>query len=71
MKKLDIILIILGGFLAAFIICMIVLFCIFRETPDALITGVLSGTIMEAVICGAIKCINTIHENKNNNEEAG
>ena len=69
MKKIDKILIIIGGFLAAFIICMIVLFCIFRETPDALIAGVLGGSGLEALICGAIKIINTIHDN--DNQEVG
>lgn len=71
MKKLDIILLVIGGFLAAFIICMIVIFCIYQATPDALIAGVLGGSGLEALICGAIKVINTIHDNKQNDEEVG
>lgn len=69
MKKLDKVLIILGSFLAAFIICMIVIFCVFQNTPDTLITGVLGGGVLEAIVCGAIKCTNTIKENANEEDE--
>lgn len=69
MKKLDKILIILGSFIAAFIICMIVIFCIFQNTPDALIAGVLGGGVLEAIVCGAIKCTNTVQENKKEDDE--
>lgn len=66
MKALTKILLAVGFFLAAFIVAMIVVFCVYQQTPDILIQCVLSAGILEALLCAVIKCFNIKNEN---NEE--
>lgn len=55
MKTLDKILLILGIFVALFIITMIVTFFIFQNTPDTLITCVLGSSGVEVVMTALIQ----------------
>lgn len=50
MKTLDKVLMILGIFLGLFVICMIVLFCIFQSVPDVLIQCVLGSSSIELLL---------------------
>ena len=59
MSKMDKILLILGGFLLAFIICMIVTYWVKGGIPDTLVTMVLGASGLEAFICAWIKNTNT------------
>lgn len=59
MSKMDKILLILGGFLLAFIICMIVTYWVKGGIPDTLVTMVLGAGGLEAFICAWIKNTNT------------
>lgn len=65
MKTLNRILIILGIFLALFIITMIVLFCIYQSVPDTLVVGVLGSGGTECILCAIIE----IAKNKHKKEE--
>lgn len=53
-KFLDKLLLILGVFLLAFIITMIIIFCIKDSVPDTLIEKVLDGATWEAGFAGMI-----------------
>lgn len=53
-KFIDRLLICLGLFLLAFIITMIIIFCVKDSVPDVLIERVLDASIWEAGITGAI-----------------
>lgn len=59
MNKMDKILLILGGFLLSFIICMIVTYWVKGGIPDTLVTMVLGAGGLEAFICAWIKNTNT------------
>lgn len=67
MKTLDKVLSIVGGFIGAFIIAMVVIFCVRGETPDTLITCVLGGGVAE-VILTAIITVTKIKNNKGDDE---
>lgn len=54
MKTLDKILLILGVFIALFIITMIVIFCIYQSIPDTLVVAVLGSGGCECVMCALI-----------------
>lgn len=62
MKTLNKILIIIGGFLALFIITMIVLFCIYQSIPDTLVVGVLGSGGTECVLCAIIEVVKVKHK---------
>lgn len=64
MNALSKILLVVGLFLALFVVTMVVLFCIFGNTPDTLIQCVLGAGILEALLCATIKCVNVVKENK-------
>ncbi len=55
-KTLDRV-IILGIFIALFIISMIVIFCVFQSVPDTLIIAVLGSGTSEAVLTCIITCV--------------
>lgn len=57
LRTLDKILIILGAFVFAFVVAMIVLFCIFQAVPDTLIVAVLGSGSTEAILCCIITCL--------------
>lgn len=57
MNTIDKILIILGTFIALFIIAMIVLFCLFQSIPDTLVVAVLGSGTSEAVLTCVITCM--------------
>lgn len=52
---MDVILIIIGIFLAVFTAMMIIVFCLYQSTPDTLIGCVFAATASEAGIMGWIK----------------
>lgn len=55
MKTLDKILILVGIFIALFVISMIVLFCIFQSIPDTLVVSVLGSGGTECILCAIIQ----------------
>lgn len=55
MKTSDRVLMLLGAFLVAFIITMIVIFCVFQSVPDTLIQCVLGAGGVEAIVLAGIK----------------
>lgn len=55
MKTSNIVLAALGLFLVAFIIAMIVIFCVKGMTPDTLIQCVMGGGGLEALVLAGIK----------------
>lgn len=61
MNTIDKILLGIAGFIFGFTISMIVLFCIFQETPDTLITCVFSALASEAIITFAIWWVKKKH----------
>lgn len=54
MNTIDKILLGIAGFIFGFTIAMVVLFCIFQQTPDVLIECVFTAVCSEAVITFAI-----------------
>lgn len=60
MKTTNLILLVLGIFLAIFIVAMVVIFCVKGMTPDVLIQCVLGGSGLEAFILAGIKITKTI-----------
>ena len=60
MKTSDRVLLILGVFILAFIISMIVIFCVKDSVPDALIQCVLGAGGLEALLLAGIKIVKTI-----------
>ena len=64
MKTSNLILLVLGVFLLAFIVAMIVLFCIFQAVPDTLIQYTLGAGGVEAVAMSAIKIVKVKSGNK-------
>ena len=63
-KTLTVILVAVGVFDVAFIITMIVLFCIFQTVPDVLIQCVLGASGVEAFLTAAIQIVKIIFEKK-------
>ncbi|MBQ7144713.1 MAG: hypothetical protein IJR65_06100 [Oscillospiraceae bacterium] len=55
LKTMDRILIILGVFLFLFVVCMVVLFCLYQQTPDVLIGSVFGAATGEISAMAAIK----------------
>lgn len=51
MNTIDKILLGMVGFILGFTIAMIVIFCIFQQTPDVLIQCVFTALCSEAIIC--------------------
>ena len=64
MKTTNRVLLILGVFLLAFILCMIVTFWVKGAVPDTLIQCVLDGSAIEAVVLAAIKIVKVWRGNK-------
>lgn len=60
MKTSDRVLLILGVFILAFIISMIVIFCVKDAVPDTLIQCVLGAGGLEALLLAGIKIVKTI-----------
>lgn len=58
LKTLDKVLIVLGTFMVAFVIAMIVTYWKFESVPDALIVGVMGSGSSEAILCCIIQCVN-------------
>ena len=54
-KTSDVILLVLGLFIAAFIVTMIVIFCVKGSVPDTLIQYTLGGGGVEALLLAGIK----------------
>ena len=70
MKTLNKILIIIGGFLALFIITMIVLFCIFQSIPDTLVIGVLGSGGTECILCAIIEVVKLKHRKEESEDDS-
>ena len=64
-KTTTVVLIILALFLLAFIVTMIVIFCVVGSVPDTLIQCVLGGSGVEVFILGAIKVSKVIKSESN------
>lgn len=60
MKTSNRVLLILGVFVLAFIIAMIVIFCVKGAVPDTLIQCVLGAGGLEALLLAGIKIVKTI-----------
>ena len=69
MKKTDLILLILGLFIFAFIVAMIVIFCVTGSTPDTLIQYTLGAGGLEALLLAAIKVSKIIKKEKTDDTE--
>lgn len=69
MNTIDKILLGIVGFILGFTISMIVLFCIFQETPDVLIQCVFAAGCSEAVITFAIWWIKKKYGNQKEKEK--
>ena len=54
-KTSNMVLLVLGVFLLAFIVVMIVLFCLFQAVPDTLIQYTLGAGGVEALVLAGIK----------------
>lgn len=63
------VLISLALFLLAFIVSMIVIFCVKGSVPDVLIEAVLDGSKLEAFLCAAIQITNIITGKKDKEKE--
>lgn len=63
-KTLTVILLAVGVFDVAFIITMIVIFCIYQAVPDVLIQCVLGASGVEAFLTAAIQIVKIIFEKK-------
>lgn len=61
---MDVVLIVIGIFLAIFTSLMIVVFCFFQSTPDTLIGCVFAATASECGIMGWIKTNKERHETR-------
>lgn len=70
-KTSDKVLLVLGMFLLAFEVCMIVLFCIFQSVPDTLIQYTLGAGGIEALAMAAIKCVKVHNGDKIDNDKSG
>lgn len=65
MNTLDKILLIVGIFIALFIVSCLIIFCAFQSEPVALISGVLGAGGIEAILCAVIQ----IKKPKDNKDE--
>lgn len=65
-KTLDIVLIILGVFLALFIVSMVIIFIKYQAVPDTLIEQVLDTSKFELIAMAAITIVKTIVKGKSN-----
>lgn len=68
-KTSNIVLLVLGIFLFAFIVTMIVIFCVKGSVPDTLITYVLGAGGIESLALAGIKVAKTVKGEKIPNEE--
>lgn len=68
LKTSNTVLIVLGVFILAFIITMIVIFCVKGSTPDVLIQYVLGAGGLEALLLALIKVAKVIRGEKVNLE---
>lgn len=68
LKTSNTVLIVLGVFILAFIITMIVIFCVKGSTPDVLIQCVLGAGGLEALLIALIKIAKVIRGEKVNLE---
>jgi len=66
MKTLDKVLIILGIFVAIFIVANLVIFCIFQSVPDTLISCTLGAGGVEVIMTALIQ----IRKKKENDEDS-
>ena len=71
MNTIDKILLTLAGFVFAFTVTMIVIFCIYQVTPDTLIECVFACCSSEAVITFAIWWIKKAHTKKEKDNGSG
>ena len=69
MKTTNVVLIVIGAFLALFVIAMTVVFCIKGAVPDALINGVMGGSGFEALLLAAIRISKIFGGNAGESEE--
>lgn len=69
MKTLNKILIIIGIFLALFIITMIILFCIYQNIPDTLVVGVLGSGGTECILCAIIEIVKHKYKKEDENND--
>lgn len=65
-KTLDIVLIILGVFLALFIVSMVIIFIKYQAVPDTLIEQVLDTSKFELIAMAAITIVKTIVKGRSN-----
>lgn len=68
MKTSNIVLLVLGVFTAAFIVAMIVIFCIKDSVPDTLIQYTLGAGGVEALALAGIRISKAIVSDKTNEE---
>lgn len=68
-KTLTVILLAVGVFDVAFIITMIVLFCIYQSVPDVLIQSVLGASGVEVFLTAAIQIVKIIFEKKKKKQD--
>lgn len=57
LKTLDLILIILGAFMIAFVVTMIITFWKFQSVPEQLIIAVMGSGSSELLMCCIIECV--------------
>ena len=69
LKTLDLVLIIIGAFLGLFIITMVVLFCIYQQIPDTLVTCVLGSSSLELFFSAWITVVKKKTGITDNNDE--
>lgn len=69
MSTMNKVLLILGLFIMAFIVTMIVIFCVKGSTPDTLITYTLGAGGLEALFLAAIKISKVVAGGKNKKTE--
>jgi hypothetical protein len=69
MSTMNKVLLILGLFIMAFIITMVVIFCVKGSTPDTLITYTLGAGGLEALFLAAIKISKVVAGGKNKKTE--
>lgn len=69
MKTSNIVLLVLGIFILAFISAMIVIFCTYGAVPDTLIQYTLGAGGVEATALAGIKIVKTIFGEKTKEEE--
>ena len=68
-KTSNMVLLVLGVFLLAFIVTMIVLFCLFQAVPDTLIQYTLGAGGVEALVLAGIKISKVVAGDKDPEEE--